>query len=401
MGSVRSRKETGTLFFDFIYRGERCREQTMLKDTPENRRKMDKAMKKIDAEILLDQFDYASYFPNSVMLKKFTSDGKSGRGAGVASSGKERGTPLLKDFAQEWFHENEVRWKPSYTGMVRSTLNVYLIPHFGETETGRITKGDILKFRASLAKVQNGTKQGLSPDRINHIITPLRMMLSDAADRYDFTTPFVGFKPLPVPRTEVDPFTLEEVRQILDHVRPDYRNYYTVRFFTGLRTGEIDGLKWKYVDFDRREILVRETVIRGVVGTTKTAESNRSIAMSRMVYAALKDQYERTGSRSEFVFSSRQGTPVDYVNVTGRIWYPLLRDLGLKVRRPYQTRHTAATLWLAAGESPEWIARQLGHANTKMLFTVYSRYVPNLTRQDGSAMERLIESRFQFGEVTP
>ena len=58
-------------------------------------------------------------------------------------------------------------------------------------------------------------------------------------------------------------------------------------------------------------------------------------------------------------------------------------------------RHTAATLWLAAGENPEWIARQLGHANTEMLFKVYSRYVPNLTRQDGSAMERLLAANLE------
>jgi integrase len=76
--------------------------------------------------------------------------------------------------------------------------------------------------------------------------------------------------------------------------------------------------------------------------------------------------------------------------VTNRVWYPLLRHLGLKKRRPYQCRHTAATLWLAAGEAPEWIARQLGHTTTEMLFRVYSRYVPNLTRRDGSAFERLI-----------
>lgn len=63
----------------------------------------------------------------------------------------------------------------------------------------------------------------------------------------------------------------------------------------------------------------------------------------------------------------------------------------------YQTRHTAATLWLGAGENPEWIARQMGHTTTEMLFRVYSRYVPNLTRQDGSAFERLI---MQSGGVT-
>jgi integrase len=65
-------------------------------------------------------------------------------------------------------------------------------------------------------------------------------------------------------------------------------------------------------------------------------------------------------------------------------------------------RHTAATLWLAAGEAPEWIARQLGHASTEMLFRVYSRYVPNLTRRDGSAIDRLLASRFAgITEVQP
>ena len=68
--------------------------------------------------------------------------------------------------------------------------------------------------------------------------------------------------------------------------------------------------------------------------------------------------------------------------------------MGLKKRRPYQMRHTAATLWLASGEAPEWIARQLGHSSTEMLFRVYSRYVPNLTRQDGSAIDRLLATRF-------
>ena len=73
-----------------------------------------------------------------------------------------------------------------------------------------------------------------------------------------------------------------------------------------------------------------------------------------------------------------------------RVQDRLLRHLELPLRRPYQTRHTAATLWLAAGENPEWIARQMGHTTTEMLFRVYSRYVPNLTRQDGSAFEAVL-----------
>jgi integrase len=93
---------------------------------------------------------------------------------------------------------------------------------------------------------------------------------------------------------------------------------------------------------------------------------------------------------SDYVFCNKQGNPIDNKNFTERVWRPLLKHLGFDVRRPYQMRHTAATLWLAAGENPEWIARQLGHTSTQMLFKVYSRFVPNMTRQDGAAIERLL-----------
>jgi integrase len=84
-------------------------------------------------------------------------------------------------------------------------------------------------------------------------------------------------------------------------------------------------------------------------------------------------QYEATGKLGAYVFCNREGQPIDNKNFSDRVWCPLLRHLGLTKRRPYQMRHTAATLWLASGDAPEWIARQLGHANTQMLFTVYTR----------------------------
>jgi len=73
----------------------------------------------------------------------------------------------------------------------------------------------------------------------------------------------------------------------------------------------------------------------------------------------------------------------------------------MKKRRPYQTRHTAATLFLASGENPEWVARVLGHASTEMLFKVYSRYIPNLTRQDGSAFETLVKTEKGIEDEDP
>lgn len=104
------------------------------------------------------------------------------------------------------------------------------------------------------------------------------------------------------------------------------------------------------------------------------------------VYEALKNQHLATGKLSKYVFCNSKGEPLDHNNVTKRVWYPLLRYLNLEKRRPYQTRHTAATLLLASGENPEWVARVLGHTSTEMLFKVYSRYIPNLTRMDGSAL---------------
>lgn len=399
MASLRKRKDSGLLFLDFYYRGIRCREQTALPDTPANRKKVQKLLDRIESEISLGTFDYARYFPSSNNMKKFAQSPMTSAvqalGAAMAGNGMMvpvvADTPTFKEFANIWFNEKAVEWRQSHRDVVQRNLNKLLIPHFGDKAVGQITKADILAFRAELAKVQARGKQTvLSNPRINKILNPLRMILNEAADRFNFPTPYQNIKQLKVKKVDVQPFSLEQVQRILGTVRPDFRNYYSVRFFTGMRTGEIDGLKWKYIDLQRRLILVRETIVDGEEDTTKTDGSQRDIQMNEAVYQALCRQAEATRKLSAFVFCNREGKPLDHVNVTKRVWYPLLRHLGLTLRRPYQTRHTAATLWLGSGENPQWIARQMGHASTEMLFKVYARFVPNLTRQDGSAFERLL-----------
>jgi len=382
MGSIRSRSRK--LFFDFRYRGVRCREQTKLSDTPANRKRATSILERIEAEILIGTFDYATYFPNSNSADRF-------RCIDTRKLATLSSIPMFKDFAETWFSENEPRWKHSYKITLRTSLDKHITPVFGEDQLDEITKSEVLSFRANLAKVpRKDGSSGLSPSRINHVMVPLRSIVNEAAERYDFSSPFKNIKPLKVARTDVDPFTLEEVRKLVEHVRPDYKNYLTVRFFTGMRTGEVHGLKWKYVDFENRQILVRESFVAGRQTTTKTDGSKREIQMSEPVFEALRLQSKVTCD-IDYVFANKAGKPLSVHNVTKRIWYPLLRFLGLATRRPYQTRHTAATLWLAAGENPEWIARQMGHSTTEMLFRVYSRFVPNLTRQDGSAFESLLK----------
>jgi integrase len=233
----------------------------------------------------------------------------------------------------------------------------------------------------------------LSPARINTVMLILRQILQEAADRHEFTMPMQRLKPLKVPKSDVQPFSLEQTQRLIETIRADCRNYLKVRIFTGMRSGEIHGLKWKYVDFERRLILVREAIVGGEEAYTKNDFSQRDIQMGQVVFDALQAQHKATGSMT-YVFCNRAGEPIDTMNFTKRVWYPLLRHLGLELRRPYQTRHTAATLWLAAGEAPGWIAHQLGHASTEMLFRVYSRFVPNMTRRDGSAFDRLLGQSF-------
>ncbi|MEI7614734.1 MAG: DUF3596 domain-containing protein [Betaproteobacteria bacterium] len=411
MSNIRVRKETGRLFLDFRVFGVRCREQTELPDTKANRKLLAKLDDSIKVAVANGSYKHEHFFPMSkriaeveeARLAMSTPTHKTPTSSTLATSEMHsdvapsslKPTPLFSEFANQWYLEMEVGWKRSHRTTTRGVLDNSLIPQFGPRPVNEIKKGDILAFRSSLAKLPGiKNKESLSASRINHIMTPLRMILTEAADRYEFAPAFINIKPLRVGKTDVQPFTMQEVQGIIRTVRTDFRNYYIVRFFTGTRTGEIDGLKWQYVDFERRTISIKETIVNDYEETPKTGESERDIQMSQMVFDALLAQHKVTG-QGVYVFATSAGTPISHRNISKRVWYPLLRLLGLKKRVPYQTRHTFATLMLASGEVPEWIARQMGHTTTEMLFRVYSRFIPNLTRQDGSAFERLMAAQMQ------
>jgi integrase len=294
MPSIRVHKPNGMLFFDFRYAGQRCREYTLLENTPANQKKLQKVMDRIEAEIRAGTFVYGNYFPNSKALHRFaktevqgapgstaptppsatspvTSTGATqaeqpsadaasvqGINAMVAPVAVPDTSPLFRDFANLWVDERSVEWRRSHVRSLLSTLNGRILPFFGQRTVRSITKGDVLAFRAELAKLPGrGNKPGLSAKRINEIIGVLNQILDEAAERFEYSSPAKGIRRLKVRKTDVNPFSLSEVQDILKTVRVDFRNYFAVRFFTGMRTGEVHGLKWKYVQFDRRLILVQ------------------------------------------------------------------------------------------------------------------------------------------------
>ena len=100
-----------------------------------------------------------------------------------------------------------IEWKRSYRKTVRGALDQHLISRFGEIDVGRITKEDILNFRSALGKLPGRkSKNGLSAQRINHVMGVLRRVLEDAADRFHFTNPYQRIRPLKLTKSDVEPF---------------------------------------------------------------------------------------------------------------------------------------------------------------------------------------------------
>ena len=399
MAKVRVRPETGTLFLDFVYRGVRCREQTALQDTAENRRKVQSLLNRISKEIRQGTFDYAATFPESPRGKRFAPGKEAAPEPHVRHAPTDEindSIPDFRTFSITWRAEMAPQWRRQHRESVDATFDAHLLAEFGSRRVDSITKADVLSFRARLADLPGRSSSKLSPTTVNRTMGLLRQCMTEASERFGMPDIFKGVKRLKGRRSDVKPFSLAEVERVRNTIRPDYRNYVTCRFFTGMRTGEINGLKWKYVDFEQGVIRIREVFSAGESEeNAKTESSIRDIPMLPMVREALERQWEKRDPDVDYVFCSREGNPIDAHNFANRIWYPLLRFLGLEKRRPYQTRHTTATLMLASGESPEWIARLMGHSNTQMLFTVYSRFVPNLARQDGLAIAGLLSAHGQ------
>src|SRR3989442_15770066 len=93
------------------------------------------------------------------------------------------------------------------------------------------------------------------------------------------------------------------------------------------------------------------------------------------------------------IFPSRTGGPLNLTNVRERVWKPALRRTGLRYRTMYQTRHTFATLALQSSEQIGWVSKQLGHTSDEMVIRHCAKFIPNLTRRDGSALTKVMQEQ--------
>jgi integrase len=160
---------------------------------------------------------------------------------------------------------------------------------------------------------------------------------------------------------------------------------------------ELYALKWDKIDYFNRKVLVRETRLpSGKEGPPKTPNSIRDVDMRPPVLEAFKRQEARTCLQGGYVFLTHANRP--FSDAFMRKKFRFLQKLAnLKYRSPKQMRHTFATLHIAAGENISWVSRMLGHSSVEITLKKYNRFVPNLTREDGSAFERIMDSDSGIG----
>lgn len=281
---------------DFFYRGMRCREQTALKDTTENRRRVQTLANRTQKEIEQGTFSYAQHFPNSPKAAQLAESGAispalaPARAQTSPSVAPERQTPRFAEFAELWFLEMSPQWRRLRRQGVREVLDKNLLPTFGDRPLQQISKADVLGFRAELAQLPGRKGDCLGAARINKIMCFLRQVLNEAADRFEFTPAFRSIKPLKQKRTDVQTFSLDEVQKILATVRPDYRDYLTVRFFTGLP----DAGRWREPRVDRAD---------------HGSLDDRHVVQGLLAFRAQPDPPRRTGLRRPGAQPGTRGAP--------------------------------------------------------------------------------------------
>jgi integrase len=292
--------------------------------------------------------------------------------------------PTFGQVAKEWAAIHEGRVKYSTWRDYRSSMNKHVLPFFKDMPIEAISYLDVEKFIASLT---------CGPKRTNNILVPMRSVFK-MAFKHGYVQDNVMLKVdnRTVEQPDIFPFSYEEVLLILNAIDPFYRPYTVVRFFTGMRSGEIDALLWS--DFKqsmkpRPKIHIHKSYVYGQDDRPKTKKSKRYVDCIDLVLEALEDQRKLTG-KSQHIFLTQgeaRMNPDHYRNV---VWTKALDKTGLKYRPPIQTRHTFATLMLSAGEDIGWVQSMMGHSSLQMTFTRYYAWIPRKTRNDGAAFMQSI-----------
>jgi integrase len=206
------------------------------------------------------------------------------------------------------------------------------------------------------------------------------------------------------------PLTEEQSAQFLETVKGNrFEALYVLAITTGMREGELLGLRWQDVDFENAMCYVRMNVqeaARGfVLAETKTTYSRRSIKLSKLSVGALRRhkarQDEERGALGaawnkslDLIFPNTIGGLMIPDNLVKRSFKPLLLKAGFPLEmRLHDLRHTAATLLLSRGVNVKVVSEMLGHADISITLRIYAHVIPNMQQVAADVMDSMFAAK--------
>jgi integrase len=244
---------------------------------------------------------------------------------------------------------------------------------------------------------------GLAPRSVLHIHRTLSKALKQATDDGLIPRNVAGLVKPPRPqREEIRPLDREQVRTLFEAASASgdrLEALYVVAVTTGMRRGELQGLKWEDLDLEAGTLQVRRTLSEpkgGWVFEAPKSGKGRSVRLTRKAVLALREhrkrqleeRMQRAGLWSDhgLIFPSAIGTPMSGGNLN-RSFKALLKRAGLSAVRFHDLRHTCATLLLRQGVNPKFVQELLGHADISLTLNVYSHILPDMGDAAAGAMD--------------
>jgi len=307
---------------------------------------------------------------------------------------------MFESYALQWLKRKKIEVKQRTWEGYESRVRVHLLPAFAGRKI-RSLKPDHLRDLYS-----DVMSRGISARTVRHIHTILQSILKTAEQ--DGLLPrnvALLVKPPRVVRREIKTLTPDEARRLINGaIGHADAALFVMALTTGLRLGELLGLRWKDVDTGRSTARILQSLswIKGgwALDEPKTAGSRRQIKLTELATASLithRSKQAETMLRSgpiwsdhDLVFASRIGTPRTLQSVTQRSFKPLLRRLGIPIVRFHDLRHTAATLLLGEGVHPKIVSEMLGHSSVQITLDTYSHVTPTMQQQATDAMESIL-----------
>jgi integrase len=206
-------------------------------------------------------------------------------------------------------------------------------------------------------------------------------------------------------KKEIRPLSPKQANVFLEAARSDrFEALYVLAITSGLRKGELLGLKWDDVDLDASKLQVRRALSitnGGYTFDTPKSGKGRSIKLTsrarevlmRHRKSQLEERIKLAGLWQDhgLVFPTLVGTPMSARNLTARSFKPLLERAGLsRTVRFHDLRHTCATLLLGKGVHPKIVQEMLGHATISQTLDTYSHLLPDMQGEAVSAMESVL-----------